>query len=255
MKFCYKGDEPDSLRQYRTSYPNNRWEDFRQECPSGLIEVYKQLRRDQGGLCVYCEVEISERAESEGRRQVEHFHNKSDVSDTSDPMKWHLDWSNMWYACMGGTKQSDDPNVFMEPIKENQSCGQAKKADVIQEIFTPDDIPPFPRIFKYKQEANAVTIHPDEERCKEANIDAAKVQRTIDELGLNCPRLRQARLSVLKPLNKILKKRPDAQQKVRLASRFLGDVQRRNRSSFFTMIRFVLKDAAETYLRSIEYNG
>ena len=131
----------------------------------------------------------------------------------------------------------------------------SKKSDVFQNILTPDRVPLFPRLFRYKQETDAVTIHPDEERCREANVDIAKVQRTIDELGLNCSRLCQARLSVLKPLNQRLKKRLDTQQRVRLASRFLGDVQRQNRSSFFTMIRFVLKDAAEEYLHNIEYNG
>jgi len=250
VKFYYKGDEPDSLRQYRTSNLNSRWENFRRECQSGLREVYEYLHRDQGGLCVYCELQISD-----GNRQVEHFHDKSDESDTTAPTKWHLDWNNMWYACTGGTRQSDLPGVFMEPVRENQSCGQAKKADIFQDILTPNGIPLFPRIVRYKQEADAVTIHPDEERCREANVDIAKVQRTIDELGLNCSRLCQARLSVLKPLNQRLKKRPDAQQRVRLASCYLGDAQRLNRSSFFTMIRFVLKDAAEEYLRSIEYNG
>jgi hypothetical protein len=161
----------------------------------------------------------------------------------------------MWYACMGGTRQSSNPSEFVPPSNENRSCGQAKEVGVFQFILAPDEIPPFPRIFRYKQGADVVTIHPDEAQCREAGIDVAKVQRTIDELGLNCSRLCQARLSVLRPLNQELKKRPDAQQRVRLASHYLGDAQRLNRSSFFTMIRFILKDAAEKYLRSIKYNG
>lgn len=56
MKFCHKGDEPATLRQYRESHPGNRWEDFRHESQKGLAEVYGQLRQDQGGLCVYCEL-------------------------------------------------------------------------------------------------------------------------------------------------------------------------------------------------------
>ena len=251
MKFCYKGNEPDRLRQYREANAGNRWEDFRLGCQSGLTEVYEQLRQDQGGLCVYCELAVSE-----DNRQVEHFHDKSDESDVVSPRKWHLAWNNMWYACKGGTGQSGDPSAFMPPVKENKSCGQAKSSGVFQNILAPDEVPLFPRIFRYEQKKDAVTIHPDEECCRETNIDVSKVQRTIDELGLDCPRLCHARLAVLKTLNRFLsERRPDDQGKMRLASQFLGNAQKENRKSFFTMIRFILKNAAEEYLRSIEYNG
>lgn len=250
MKFCDKGKEPEGLRQYRDTHPESCWDDFRQECPSGLVEVYEQLRRDQGELCVYCELKVTER-----NRQVEHFHDKSDESDSTTPTKWHLDWQNMWYACMGGTKPNGNPDESMPPIKENRSCGQAKPTGCFEGILSPVEVPLLPRIFRYKQEADAVTIHPDAELCRQANVDVDRVQRTIDILGLNCSRLCQARLNALRPLNNALKNRPNFQQRVRLASRFLGDAQRAGRTSFFTMIRCFLKDAAEEYLRSINYNG
>jgi len=250
MKFCYKGNEPDGLRQYRESHPDSRWENFRRECQGGLNEVYEQLCQDQGELCVYCELKVSKE-----NRQVEHFHDKSDESDAANPTKWHLTWKNMWYACMGGTKQSGNTNEFMPPIENNRSCGQVKENEIFQNIIAPDEVSLLLRIFRYKQGADAVTIHPDEELCLQANVDVARVQRTIDALGLNCPRLCKARLSVLRPLNRRLNHRPDFQERVRLASHYLGDAQRQNRTSFFTMIRFILKDAAEEYLRSIEYNG
>jgi len=251
MKFSFKGDEPDGLRQYRESHPGGRWEDFRHECQSGLDAVYQQLRRDQGGLCVYCEVKVSE-----SNRQVEHFHDKSDESDATNPTKWHLDWHNLWYACMGGTRQSDNPGEFMEPIKVNSSCGQEKEEGIFQHILVPDEISLLQRLFRYEQKADAITIHPDEEQCRMLNVDIAKVQRTIDVLGLNCSRLCKARLSALIPLNRIMaKKRPDFQARVRLASNYLGNAQRLNRSSFFTMIRWMLKEAAEQHLRDIGYNG
>jgi len=251
MKFCYKGDELAGLRQYRDANPENRWENFRQECQSGLTEVYEHLHQDQGGLCVYCELSVSG-----DNRQVEHFHDKSDESDAVSPTKWHLAWDNMRYACKGGTGQNSDPNVFMEPVKENLSCGQAKGNGVYQNILAPDDIPLFPNIFRYERKEKAVTIHPDEERCREAKIDIARAQRTIDELNLNCPRLCQSRLAYWMPLEEILiKHRPNTQEKIRLASILLGDAQREKRRSFFSMIRSILKESAEEYLHDIGYNG
>lgn len=251
MKHCPKSQEPGQLKRYRQSHPQDCWDDFRDHCASGLDEVYHQLRKDQGGLCVYCETKVDF-----DNRQVEHFHDKSDESDPQMPTRWHLDWNNMWYACRGGTHDTGKTCDYMPPVKENLSCGQYKPGGAFARILAPSEIPAFPRLFRYEQKSDAITIHPDDILCREAGIDVERVQETIDLLNLNCRCLCVSRLAALKPvLRTISNYHPDQEQFYLLAKRFLGRQNDGMLKQFFTMFRWNFKKVAEEYLNDIQYAG
>ncbi|MDR2115974.1 MAG: TIGR02646 family protein, partial [Planctomycetaceae bacterium] len=201
MKHVPKSNEPPKLNEYRQNNPDRHWDHFRSECQSGLDEVFETLSKDHGGLCAYCEMKINK-----PNHQVEHFHDKSDESDPNNPTRWHLDWSNMWYCCKGGTQESSDKNKFLQPVKDNRSCGQHKELNDYQNIIPPNEIPAFPRIFSYKITENSVEIQADENLCTESGIDKNRVEQTIKILNLNCKRLQNARYAHLKPIIDILTK-------------------------------------------------
>jgi uncharacterized protein (TIGR02646 family) len=260
MKHIQKSNEPTKLQKYRETNPDRRWEHFRNECQLGLEEIYTTLSNDQGGICVYCEMTIRK-----PNHQVEHFHDKSDDSDSHNRMKWQLDWNNMWYACVGGTNESDDTariyDADMIPIKNNYSCGQHKQIGDYQIILSPQSIPPFPRIFTYKIGENSVSIHADPTLCNVARIDPSQVDATINLLNLNCKRLCAARWAVLKQINTTLanalsKTQPSSDQYKILVSRLIGNKYENGLwNQFFTMIRWRFNNAAEKYLEEIRFHG
>ena len=247
MKHISKGIEPQELSRYKKENPGKKWEDFRQECPQGVEDVYQTLYQSQGGLCAYCEIKLNEQ-----NRQIEHFHDKSDESDTTAPTRWHLDWANLFLTCKGGSLDTGKEGEFRKPISVNLSCDKTKKD--YHNIFRPDEIPAFPRLFRYEQHENAFTIHPDEQLCKEAGFPVEKVQKTIDEFHLNCPRLCEARLAILKPLQRILAEYKPSDV-TSLVQRYMRKNDSQTWSSFFTLFRWRFKEKAERYLTETGYNG
>jgi uncharacterized protein (TIGR02646 family) len=252
MKHIQKTEEPSKLNVYRQNNPNGKWQDFRNECQSGLEDVYTKLSEDQGGLCVYCEMKINR-----PNHQVEHFHDKSDNSDSGAPTRWHLCWHNMWYACMGGTRETAETTEYMLPVKNNCSCGQHKKKDNYQKIISPQNIPAFPRVFMYKIEENGISIHADENLCTIAQINPQQIERTIEILNLNCKRLCVARWTVIKQIDKRLAHlRLSFDQYKQLAKIFMGNKYESGLwEPFFTMIRWRFGRAAEEYLNDISFHG
>jgi uncharacterized protein (TIGR02646 family) len=251
MKHIAKSNEPAKLQEYRQNNPGNRWEDFRSECQSGLNEVYETLSNDHGGLCAYCEMKVTS-----SNRQVEHFHDKSDTSDTNNPTQWHLDWDNMWYCCKGGTQESINTDEFLQPVNDNTSCGQHKKSGDYENILSPREIPAFPRIFLYKISDDGVSIHADEKLCLEVGIDKDRVEKTIEILNLNCKRLCKVRLAVLKPYMTLNEKQPNRNQLKNLVMRLIGNKYKNGYwEKFFTMIRYRFRNVAEEYLEEIQFHG
>ncbi|MDR2168733.1 MAG: TIGR02646 family protein [Planctomycetaceae bacterium] len=254
MKFINKSEEPQKLRDYRQKHPNNQWEQFRNECQTGLDEVYKTLKRDQGGICAYCEIKIQETD-----RQVEHFHDKSDKSDPNNPMRWHLDWNNLLYCCKGGTQKNNSGNNFLAASNVDISCGEHKKFGEYQNILSPLEIPMFPRIFSYEISEGSIWIRVDEKLCLQAGIDKTRAEQTIKVLNLNCKRLREARYSVMKQINFSLWARqhtnPDTNQDQvkKLIIRLIGNKD--SWGQFFTMIRHRFNDVVEKYLHEIQDEG
>lgn len=245
--------EPICLTDFRQKFPNDDWDSFRNtDC---YTEVRATTRRDQSGLCAYCEINLIEDNE-----QIAHFHPKSDVSVVHN---WALDWENLWLACKGGTQnwQQADPERYLPPLSDNCSCDEAKGNLIVDGlVFSPAEIPPFPRIFRFEQFPDAIHIAVDEDACNQAGIPITKAHETIQRFNLNCTRLSQARLALCKQLNRAVQ---TLQQSGRVSQYNYQALARKHLSKtpqgywprFFTLIRWRLGTFAEEYLHSINYDG
>jgi uncharacterized protein (TIGR02646 family) len=180
-KCCTKAaNPPPCLTEYLAQNPDATWKQFRDTVDSCYHALRAQLLKDQGGLCAYCE-----RSPVLLDQQVAHFHPKSDPSSSTN---WALHWPNLWLACSGGDqrKLEGDPEAFTEPPRENLSCDTAKEARILDDvILAPDQIPAFPRIFRFGQHPDAILIVPDEPNCALAGIDpnTARPGRTGESRG------------------------------------------------------------------------
>jgi len=257
MKRCRKSRaEPARLAAYRETNPEGTCEQFRDEAASAHEEVVATLERDQGGLCAYCEMDLVPGID----QGVEHFHPKSDGSDGRN---WHLDWDNLLLCCRGGQgwtgAQAVAEGRAREPRIENLSCDARKGSQVLDDrLLNPLEVPAFPRLFKFLGDGR---IQVDQAECEEAGIEPAEAEDTIDLLGLNCPRLRDARAEVLHHIERTINvarrkagARPGATFRY-LLERYLTQDQNGRWSRFFTLIRWRLRDSAETHLREIGFDG
>lgn len=254
MKHCKKAvREPPSLEDFRTGHPNATWDHLRNEAGT-YRAILDALSSDQSGLCAYCELLLT--AE---HSQVAHFHPKSDTTHN-----WALDWKNLWLACKGGTQTShvSDPSHYLPPLPANISCDEKKRDQILDgTVLTPNDVPTFPRIFRFQQRLDGMDIVPDEAGCQQAGILLKKAQETIDQFNLNCQRLSSARLKCYQPIEHTIAKlrqsnlsNPHAQL-ASLAKKHLAKNPDGHWPTFFTLIRWRFKETAETYLQAISYQG
>lgn len=227
---------------------------------------YKQVRlqtiADQGGLCAYCEVHFLGKPET---FSIEHFHPKSDLSDPTK--NWALYWHNLHAVCRGGRdKNTNGQQPY--PTPENLSCDAYKDYLVSKnkltehcegKLFNPLFMPEI-KVFKFNKSTGALEV--DELACKqiietEQQTSAYLIglaKETLHILNLNCQRLRDARLEVLKAYNQLIKKaREQNNQKIhqQLAQRWFSN----HWSSYFSTRRDLLGKAAENYLQNTAYNG
>lgn len=271
VKRVLKGAEPPQLKRYRNAVPASTWKQMKNDVHYGGQKAYKDCRSDaikhQKGLCAFCEINIRENHPLKCR--VEHFHPKSDQTSAHN---WALDWQNMLAVCNGGSRSEiSDSAFYLQPTKENLSCDASKdrmiQSGKLQEvcegwILDPLQIPSFPSLFRVHKGTGK--LEPDLASCtacepwpgnQHADL-AALVQHTIDMLNLNCDRLMQARLRVIRHIERNKKKERmngcDGQQGLNnLARRYF----RNPWPGFFTTIRCCLGQAAENYLNNIEFQG
>lgn len=236
----------------------------------GGQQAYKDCREtivnQQGGLCAYCEVDISDNHPA--KCHVEHFHPKSDRSGATN---WHLAWGNLLGVCNGGSNANAGPTHFRKPLPDNLSCDAHTNREMNMGrlpiacegwILNPLDVAAFPCLFSVNKGTG--DLLPDTTACQQiepivgnqhASV-AALVQHTIDMLNLNCPRLSDARLKVIRTIEKDkadLRSRsiPAATALPRLVAKYF----RRQWPPFFTTRRFCLAPAADQYLRSSSFQG
>jgi uncharacterized protein (TIGR02646 family) len=256
VKCCAKAaNPPPCLSEYLALNSDATWEQFRDTVDSCYHTLRNQLFVEQGGLCAYCE-----RPPVVLDQQVAHFHPKLDRSSSTN---WALHWPNLWLACSGGDqrKLEGDPDAFTEPPRENLSCDTAKGDKVLDGvILAPDQIPAFPRIFRFEQHPDAVLIAPDEANCALAGIDPEKVWATIEHLNLNCRRLCTARLKVHRVLQQAIAKARHSgfdihQVYVQMVTAHLARSPGGHWKPFFTLARWTLRRPAEDYLKKIGFMG
>lgn len=270
MKRVVRSSEPPALATYRNAVPNSTWDQMKDDAHNGGPTAYKDCRTrligGQGGLCAYCEIDI--RDNNPLRCRVEHFHPKSDTSGSNN---WALDWDNMLGVCSGGSCSYALSPHALEPIADNLSCDAYKDKMIntgkLQEdcegwILNPTQLVASPSLFLLEKSTGRLC--PDEFACSQVlefpnnkHQDIVMlVQHTIDMLNLNCDRLCQARLVVIRDIERNKKRERDArfsapQGLANLASRYF----RQRWPGFFTTIRLCLGSATETYLQSIQFQG
>ena len=136
----------------------------------------------QHGLCGYCEIDINETD-----WQVEHVVPQSKPQQGTARV---LDHQNLIASCKGGTISSDDDTRRLDPVKYNQSCGQAKGDRVEPDFIDPRTLPMGLSVVRVVFNGYIIA---DEVACETCGIAITRVERTIEILGLNIERLRKAR--------------------------------------------------------------
>ena len=159
------------------------WEEFRSF--RGSTDAYWQLAEAlearQHGLCGYCKVGLHPR-----NRQVEHFRPRSSHPDAA------LDYTNLIACCTGaGSPPATNSDQGGRRRRgRHASCGSAKGDAPSENLLDPRHLPASPSVFRMLIDGN---IEADLGACELVGIDVSTVERTIDVLGLNVPRLRSAR--------------------------------------------------------------
>ncbi len=269
VKRVLKGMAPPTLAGYVQAAPRSSWEQMRDDPYFQGRQAYQDCRStciaDQKGLCAYCEVDI--RDNDPLKCHVEHFHPKADQTISHN---WALDWPNMLAVCNGGSVDYLAPPFYLPPRQANLSC-DAHKDWMIQQgklptrcegwILNPLRLAAFPSLFRL--EMNTGNLYPNAVACdavtwpgnQHASIEDL-VQHTINVLNLNCDRLAQERLRVIRDIEHNKKRQRErgfnAEQGLsNLARQYL----RQPWPAFFTVIRWCLGQAAERYLQSVQFAG
>lgn len=166
---------------------NIRWTRFADAFRELVACAREILANNQHGLCAYCECETAP-----SQRQIEHVIPKSASSAAND---YTLDFGNMVMCCLGGTaKTPATAGETKRQRRQNHSCGEAKGNTELP--FSPYHLPSFPLFEPRSMSSKEVAFQADNEACQRAHIPAADVERTIELLNLNCPRLKRARYAV-----------------------------------------------------------
>lgn len=148
-------------------------------------ELVENLADLQHGLCGYCEIDLLKTD-----RQVEHV---VPISDPTRGPALALEGANMIACCLGGA--SDDPGVRQDHERftsgaSGESCGLAKGCESTPGFVDPRKLPKLPSLLRVKTDGR---IDADANACQVAERSANEVEKSIDILGLNVPRLKRAR--------------------------------------------------------------
>lgn len=174
------------------------WEGFRNHAAgASRRELVNSLATLQHRLCGYCEIDLTERD-----AQVEH------VIPRSDPSRGALEElnpGNMIACCLGGAARNlygpgtdGDEARYLEPVKRNLSCGQAKGDANDAGFVDPRTLPALPSVTKVYPNG---MIEADQRACAGCGVSAERVTRVIGVLGLNAERLRSRRERRWRALN------------------------------------------------------
>jgi len=188
----------------------------------------------QRGLCAYCEINLLD-----SDREIEHFHPKHD--DRQGANYWTFQLANLFAACKGGSyPYSSNSSRSLPRTKQNLSCG-AKKADKILDdiIVNPASLSAIPSVFLVSSTGE---IKIDSDNCKITKTDEKWVIATINELNLNCQRLRNARAIVWQQLEDYFQQgaetgQTDQETLRQIASIYLLPDDDGKLPAFFTTIR------------------
>jgi len=267
MKRIMKSKEPNALKTYRQACPASSWDAMRNDALHGgkgaYVSIVKTLEADQGGICAYCEIKISRTTNT---TRVEHFVPKSLQHPNHPKFNWTLHWFNLIGVCNGGSENRSAPGHYLEPVKDNLSCDAHKERALGAVnshgwLLNPLALPAMGPLMKIHRFTGHWTV--DETNAGTTRWAGNKhvgteelVDKSIETLNLNCPRLVRSRLTVLHSLEREIKRARDA--KIDPAV-YMGNLCRRylhpRYSEFFSVYRSRLGAEAEAYLLSIGFNG
>ena len=219
-------------------------------------QVRDQLRKDQGGLCAYCEIDLIESDNTgDADFRAEHFHPKS---DTSTAHNWHLDWGNLLGCCHGGSHRNvaDTGNRFTSP---DTSCDVPKENKNLDDvILNPLFLPASPAIYQCDRSTGEISVIAA--NCQSLGVPEIQAQNTINELHLIAPRLNRLRKTVLDDLNSRIASRVAQGDDISATRTYFSKVYLNKNANgnwpkFFTSIRSYLGSDAERHLQNIGFNG
>lgn len=248
--------EPERLARYRQYHPRDTWDKFHKRDRVGYHQLKEQLLRDQHGLCAYCEITIclSDTDEELDDFRVEHFHPKTGTERSRH--NYHLDWQNLLGVCHGGSQPYVAEARYRYASRaEDRSCDVPKSDKALTDvILNPLKIPASARLFKYDSFTGAMEV--DEETCPAELV--RKARRSLQELNLNCGRLKRLRRAVLEVLQEqvdsLLGEGMSLEDALALLAREMLDPGPNGRyPAFFTCIRWFLGSAAEAFLAGRHY--
>lgn len=164
-----------------------------------LTEVYDAVHSDQGGICAYCEIYLKwPSVKFTDDFRIEHFHpeNCGEVHTHN----YSLDWNNLLGCCHGGSSKSSRSFGNDYSGKAYLSCDVPKGNKILDgKILNPlVDLPINVTFFDFNE--NGCVFVGD--HCPEDM--KVKAQATIDELNLDCLRLRRFREGIIEKLSERL---------------------------------------------------
>ncbi|MCX6644969.1 MAG: TIGR02646 family protein [bacterium] len=169
MKYIQKGDEPESLKNWKTAniglFPNPGLEHLTSGVKGDLKD---SLLEDQGDICCYCGISIEDRDS-----HIEHFE-----SQLVAPSK-KLDYENLLASCSGASIPENSIKQEYPAIH----CGHFRKRNEDLKISPLDTN--CEEYFAFTYRGRVIPANGAK------NKDS--VQETIDKLGLNCERLKGMR--------------------------------------------------------------
>ena len=166
MRFIQKGQEPDTLRQFKAMANPPNWEPTYDSLPKMRKDAIKQaLIEEQKGLCCYCECILSE-----PDSHIEHFMPQHPFQDRA------LDYNNMHCSCMAD-------QVKGTPLH----CGMAKGNWYDDKLLISPLDPNCESHFKYLGDGSI---------CPTDDTDAAAIE-TVKHLRLDDKGLTAARKAVI----------------------------------------------------------
>ena len=200
-------------------------------------DLVERLADLQHGLCGYCELNLLKYD-----RQVEH------VVPRSDPTRGTalaLDAANMIACCLGGAL--NDPKVQEDHERSGeQSCGLAKGGKSLPEFIDPRTLPELPSLTRVRPDGH---IEADASACQTVERSASDVEKTIEILRLNTPRLRRAREDYWRNLEQTMRDyQPDSNAMRAWAQHRLLAQQNGNLHKFFTTSRSYFGELSERVL-------
>lgn len=255
MKKVNKSDSLQEFEDYVKKYPNNTWKNFQDDCSETYKRLIELIKKDQGGLCCYCETNFYEEGfPNTDDFRVEHFHPKSDSTPSKN---WHLDWNNLLGCCHGGSvKYLHNETKFIKEHKHRHSDILKGENPWGDEILNPlIEIPAFPPFFRVNSDGTMIVI---EENC---NALITKASNCVDPemLNLNTEKLKDFRATVIDKLREELDTQVQSGMDMDDVLNTLSNIYLSKNDEkyfpFFTTIRSFLGKNAEEFLSKNDYDG